>query len=138
MRYLARLAKKQRVTVCAVLHQPRVEIAEVCDHLVLLVRGGRVVYDGPFKDAMQLFRNFGFTFPDGTSRIDVFLDISTGTVTSRLFPHSTALDWAVTWQRITVQAEVIARDLERDDSIGSIRAKMDVEVASLADGFRDL
>jgi ABC-type multidrug transport system ATPase subunit len=45
MRTLSSLAKDQNITVVAVLHQPRFEIFELADDLLLL-RAGRVVYSG--------------------------------------------------------------------------------------------
>ena len=125
MRYLAKLARKEGLTVCAVLHQPRVEIADVCDHLVLLVRGGRVVYDGPFSDTKRFLSNLGFDFPEGSSRVDVYMDVSTGTATSSLFPHRTGAEWADTWQRVQVRAEVLARALEASQEVERVRRRLD-------------
>ena len=42
-------------TVVAVIHQPRVEIYEMIDKLLLLGRGGKTVYLGPAVEAPHTF-----------------------------------------------------------------------------------
>lgn len=42
------------LTILAVIHQPRYEIFQMFDNVLLLGKGGRTVYLGPTKDVMRL------------------------------------------------------------------------------------
>lgn len=43
------------MTIVVVIHQPRYEIIEACDALLLLGKGGRTVYMGPTSDALGIY-----------------------------------------------------------------------------------
>ena len=58
MRFLTRIALKG-VNVIAVIHQPRYEIIQKCDNVLLLAKGGRTVYRGSVPNALQYFRSIG-------------------------------------------------------------------------------
>ena len=59
MSVLSDIAKTGR-TIVAILHQPRYEIFEYCDNLILLAKGGRAVYSGSRKSVEQYFQGLGF------------------------------------------------------------------------------
>ena len=63
------------VTVVAITHQPRIEIFDKFDDIMLMVPGGRVAYYGPAKEAASYFKNLGFKFPEETSEADTLMDI---------------------------------------------------------------
>jgi ATP-binding cassette subfamily G (WHITE) protein 2 len=72
------MAKKWGVTIVVVIHQPRVEVAQLFDQLVLLTsRPGRVVYDGPMKEASSYWSNVGYIVPPQANPTDFFLDVVT-------------------------------------------------------------
>ena len=48
------------VSVVTVLHQPRYEIFETFDDLLLLVPGGRTAYIGPCLESIQYFKSLGY------------------------------------------------------------------------------
>ncbi|KAH7054333.1 ABC transporter PeaB1 [Macrophomina phaseolina] len=48
-RLLRKLAESGQTVLCTI-HQPAAELIELFDHLVLLVPGGRLAYDGPLGD----------------------------------------------------------------------------------------
>ncbi|KAI1812305.1 ABC transporter [Poronia punctata] len=48
-RLLRKLAESGQTVLCTI-HQPAAELIELFDHLLLLVPGGRVAYDGPFGE----------------------------------------------------------------------------------------
>lgn len=70
------------ITVITVIHQPRYEIFNMFDTLLLLGKGGRTVYLGP-KDRVEEFfeKELSFTKPNGSNLADFIIDISAGLVT---------------------------------------------------------
>lgn len=78
IRCLSRMAKSRGMTVCAVLHQPRPEIAAMLDQLMLLALGGRICWLGPLGPAMQYFASLGFICPPNCDAPDFLLDILSG------------------------------------------------------------
>lgn len=48
------------VTVVAVLHQPRYEIFEKFDELLLIAPGGRTAYLGPQNEVVNYFESLGY------------------------------------------------------------------------------
>ncbi|CAG8581864.1 5093_t:CDS:10, partial [Diversispora eburnea] len=60
---LKEIAKKQKITVAAIIHSPSLRSFKKFDDLMLLGIGGRVVYFGPRKKAMQYFYDLGFILP---------------------------------------------------------------------------
>ncbi|CAG8581871.1 5094_t:CDS:10, partial [Diversispora eburnea] len=77
---LKSIAHDQRITVAAVIHSPSEKSFRMFDDLMLLAKGGIVVYSGPRNEAMQYFIDSGFVFPDGESEPDFMMDIASGNV----------------------------------------------------------
>ncbi|KAJ3058638.1 hypothetical protein HK102_010384, partial [Quaeritorhiza haematococci] len=67
------LARKNR-TVILTIHQPRSEIFDMFDKLLLLSKG-RATYFGPSADAVQYFEELGYECPFGWNVADFLLDI---------------------------------------------------------------
>ncbi|KAL7493376.1 hypothetical protein ACHAWT_002526 [Skeletonema menzelii] len=80
MESLQRLVSSQGMTVVAVIHQPRTDIYDMFDSLMLLGIGGRTVYHGPATKCKYYFENLGYQLKDGESQADWFLDISSGDI----------------------------------------------------------
>lgn len=76
MRTLKALAKLG-ISVIVIIHQPRVEIFDMLDSLILL-GNGQTIYEGPRADAHQYFEGAGFMFPEHSNHGDVITDIITG------------------------------------------------------------
>lgn len=77
-RYMRLIAKKYGVSIIVAIHQPRSEVAELFDHLLLLTaHPGRVVYNGPLKEAPCYWSAAGFPVPDLMTPTDYFLDLVT-------------------------------------------------------------
>jgi ABC-type multidrug transport system ATPase subunit len=71
---LKRLAEGANLTIGMVIHQPRVEIWEALDELLILAPGGRTVYQGPQRLAQQYFDEvLGLDFSYGNPA-DIILD----------------------------------------------------------------
>ena len=65
------------ISVIVIIHQPRIEIFDMFDGLVLL-GNGQTIYEGPQTNVQQYFQGLGFGFPDYSNHADVITDIITG------------------------------------------------------------
>lgn len=65
------------VTIACIIHQPRLEIFECLDQLLLLA-DGREVYFGKAGDAAEYFKTAGFDVPVASNPADVIMDIICG------------------------------------------------------------
>ncbi|KAI1073440.1 hypothetical protein F5B20DRAFT_567004 [Whalleya microplaca] len=65
------------ISVIVIIHQPRMEIFEMLDDLILLA-DGQIIYEGPESGVRQFFENLGFYFPKHSNFGDVVTDIITG------------------------------------------------------------
>jgi ABC-type multidrug transport system ATPase subunit len=65
------------MTIVTIIHQPRQEIFESLDSLVLL-GAGRMIYCGPEDNIQPHLESLGFQFPDHTNPADVMGDIIAG------------------------------------------------------------
>jgi len=68
------------MTIAAVIHQPSLSSFLMFDDLLLLGKGGRVVYHGPVMQANAYFANIGFPLPPNTNPADFYLDVAQGAV----------------------------------------------------------
>merc|ERR1712151_1122442 len=72
------MSVKWGVTILVVIHQPRVEVAKLFDHLILLTsQPGRVVYNGPMAEVVEHLNKVGYPVPVGANYMDHFLDLVT-------------------------------------------------------------
>jgi len=83
MAALQRVARRGLIVV-AVIHQPRYEIYEMIDDLLLLRTGGHVVYLGEAVACESYLRWLGFPLPANCSPSDHQLDVISGRVPLRL------------------------------------------------------
>ncbi|KAI0403250.1 hypothetical protein F4802DRAFT_599219 [Xylaria palmicola] len=65
------------ISVIVIIHQPRLEIFEMLDDLILL-GSGQIIYEGSESKVKDYFENMGFTFPKHANTGDVITDIITG------------------------------------------------------------
>ncbi|KAH8679570.1 ABC transporter-like protein [Tricladium varicosporioides] len=65
------------MTIVTIIHQPRQEIFESLDSLVLL-GAGRMIYQGPEVGIRPYFENLGYMFPDHANPADIMGDIIAG------------------------------------------------------------
>ncbi|EME31098.1 ABC transporter, ATP-binding protein isoform 2 [Galdieria sulphuraria] len=72
MQALLKLAQSGR-TVITTIHQPRSDIFNMFDMLMLLSEG-KVMYFGPAKDAVSYFTRIGYSCPEHYNPADFFLD----------------------------------------------------------------
>ncbi|CAG8603607.1 11403_t:CDS:10, partial [Diversispora eburnea] len=100
---LKRIAKNQGITVAAVIHSPSERSFEMFDDLMLLGKGGRVVYFGPRNEAMQYFRNLGFIIPTYESQPDFMMEIASGKVKPRGYDDLSLEDLYELWEKFQNQ-----------------------------------
>jgi ABC-type multidrug transport system ATPase subunit len=72
---LLTLVARDKVTVAAVVHQPRHEAFLLFNDVLLLARGGRAAYYGPVSQVEEYFLSLGNRFPSKTNPADALLDI---------------------------------------------------------------
>lgn len=75
MSSIKRLASHNRTVVCTI-HQPRSEIFEMFDQ-ILLLGDGKVAYFGPSENVLEYFANLGYQCPFGWNLGDFLLDLVT-------------------------------------------------------------
>ncbi|CAG8575941.1 7626_t:CDS:10 [Diversispora eburnea] len=80
---LKSIAYDQNITVAAIIHSPSVKSFKMFDDLMLLGKGGRVVYFGPQDKAMKYFNKHGFILPEDESEPDFMIEIASGRVRPR-------------------------------------------------------
>lgn len=68
------------VNVSAVLHQPKTEIFDMFDNVLLLGVGGKTVYLGPADEMVDYFTRIGFPLPPRTNPADFYMDVVAGLV----------------------------------------------------------
>lgn len=66
------------ITVVAVLHQPRYEIATLLDNIHLLATGGRTVFTGSPANALSHFSSAGYPCPVTMNPLDWYIDVING------------------------------------------------------------
>merc|ERR1712137_209200 len=72
------MSVKWGVTILVVIHQPRIEVAKLFSHLILLTsQPGRVVYNGRMSDVILHMEKVGYPVPEGVNYADHFLDLVT-------------------------------------------------------------
>lgn len=77
---LKHIAVEQGVTIAAVIHQPSIATFLEFDDLLLLGKGGQVIYQGPVKAAKDYFSSIGFEMGELMNPADFFLDVANGAV----------------------------------------------------------
>ncbi|KAL9648047.1 hypothetical protein ABK040_012101 [Willaertia magna] len=88
MRTIIKIAKAGRAVILTI-HQPRSNIYELFDKLLLLSRG-RVAYFGNAKDATGYFSKIGYPMPKQYNPADFFIDLITETTGH--YHHDTPVD----------------------------------------------
>lgn len=66
------------LNVITVIHQPRNEIFQMFENLLLLGEGGRTLYLGKTKESIAYFEELGYKCPLNLNPADFLLDVATG------------------------------------------------------------
>ncbi|KAK6587845.1 hypothetical protein RS030_81156 [Cryptosporidium xiaoi] len=73
LQLLIKLAKTGRTIICTI-HQPRTQIFQGFDEVILLSKG-EVVYHGPSKSSVDYFTSIGYPIPSNYNPTDYYLDL---------------------------------------------------------------
>ena len=122
--HLATLAHNEGRTVITVIHQPSWSIFNLFDSLVLL-KDGRVIFNGPVEHVEDFFTSMGFTAPPHENPMDYYFDIlkESPATSSGLHKNIESGYFAEQWGR-TPAAAALTKVVEGD--------ARDVEAAALA------
>lgn len=99
VKQLKSIAVRQGVTIAGVIHQPSIPTFMEFDDLLLLGKGGRVIYHGPIEDLMGYFQSIGFeprTYL--VNPADFILDVGSGAVPRRDDENFTPRDLFRLWE----------------------------------------
>mmetsp|Transcript_60430 Transcript_60430/g.128083 ORF Transcript_60430/g.128083 Transcript_60430/m.128083 type:complete len:653 (-) Transcript_60430:254-2212(-) len=78
VKYMRLIAHRYKVTCVLNIHQPRLEVVKLFDHLLLLTsRPGRFVYNGPIKDLPNYCAKVGYECPRNSNPTDYVMDLVT-------------------------------------------------------------
>jgi len=127
VRSLRIVAKRLGILILVVIHQPRREVAELFDQLLILTASpGRAVYNGPMVQAMPYFQAIGFELAPQANPTDFYLDLATpGAPTDQVAALVTAFE---TQQRTNINA-IVAHAMDEKgesarDMLEAFRIKM--------------
>lgn len=97
-------------TVCAVIHQPKYEVFELFDQVILLGKGGQTVYAGPTDEMTDYFEMRGFPLPAKANPADYYMDVLAGNIKHNTDPTFKKEDLFLAWMtaeenpsRVTLQ-----------------------------------
>jgi ABC-type multidrug transport system ATPase subunit len=113
---LRHIARQQGLTVAAVVHSPSPATFKQFDDLLLLGKGGKVIYMGPREKAGEYFKACGFTCPPEESESDFFLDVSMGLIASEFDPAFKPIDLVKYWDNRHVNQFYYARRMTRQEA----------------------
>ncbi|CAE7270569.1 abcG22 [Symbiodinium pilosum] len=78
VRYMKHICRYYNILVLVVIHQPRIEVANLFDELLLMTSNpGRAVYNGRMEDVIGYLSSVGFEVPMHANPLDFFMDLVT-------------------------------------------------------------
>jgi len=112
MEIIKRLAVEKQKVVLMTIHQPRTDILELMNKIILL-SAGKTLFYGPLSDGLKHFSDLGYSLPDKTNPSDFFLDIiTTDQRSEEKYAESLArIDtFHQSWEKKRMTVEIIAND----------------------------
>ncbi|KAJ3215521.1 ATP-binding cassette sub- G member 2 [Dinochytrium kinnereticum] len=73
---VSKVAKARGTTAVMTIHQPRTDILEMCDKILILA-AGRTVFFGRLEEALLFFSKMDYPLPPKTNPSDHFIDVAT-------------------------------------------------------------
>ncbi|KAL0907605.1 hypothetical protein M5K25_022024 [Dendrobium thyrsiflorum] len=116
------------VNICMVVHQPSYTLFKMFDDLVLLAKGGLVVYLGAVKKVEDYFAGLGIDVPERVNPPDYFIDILEGIIKPPgINVRQLPLKWMLIngnyvppdMQQNLSTVDILEKDCEANDSSGS-------------------
>lgn len=127
---LLRSISRLGVTTIAIIHQPRQEVFESIENLLLL-GNGQQIYAGPTNNVSEYFHNLHFDFPQNRNPADVLMDIATGSGQQ----YTDDLSWRENSVQTLLDAwqdHVSKIDVNRKEANGKINVKSRAEAQIVA------
>eukprot|EP00981_Chlorochromonas_danica_P011805 scaffold4280_cov169-Ochromonas_danica.AAC.4 len=110
---------KSGITICLVLQQPRKEIFERIDNLILMSLLGGVVYEGASSGAVDYLQSLGYSIGPDTSDADFCLDVLNNAVVCtpsskkvKVYPASQLHYY---WEKMTAEQHAAYHHTNYDD-----------------------
>jgi len=103
------------VNVIVVLHQPKKEIFELFNQVLLLANGGLTAFIGSPIEMISYFENLGFPMPPGSNPADFAMDVLGCVVPHATNPHFKTEDFVLAW--MTADENPNAMSLEEAKSL---------------------
>lgn len=85
------------VNICMVVHQPSYSLFKMFDDLILLAKGGLMVYHGSVREVEGYFGGLGINVPQRVNPPDYYIDILEGLVEPDLSPGINFKDLPLRW-----------------------------------------
>nr|KAJ3418067.1 hypothetical protein HK105_000398 [Polyrhizophydium stewartii] len=101
------IARTQNMTVAAVIHSPSSTAFSTFDDLILLGKGGRIIYAGPRDEAVAYFETLGFQLPANENPADFFMDIAQGRALSPKAGTYTPTDLFQCWEQHVLRGDAL-------------------------------
>ncbi|KAI8897471.1 hypothetical protein BC833DRAFT_593660 [Globomyces pollinis-pini] len=152
---LRNIAQQQGLLVAAVVHSPSPETFREFDDLLLLGKGGRIIYMGPRVEAPKYFDKIGFPLPDHASPSDYYMEIVSGKIPSLYDPSFAPAKLMEYWEhhingtplfqnrkRMMVRQATVARkdyhsssNLKRAVTVANYKPKKQSTLSHIISGF---
>ncbi|KAF9275258.1 hypothetical protein BGZ88_002444 [Linnemannia elongata] len=130
---LKRIAASGRTVVCTI-HQPRADIWQMFDNVVLLVTGGRVAYSGRVDKVVEYFADAGYVVPMFTNVPDFILDTASVNLRSIELEVETRKTVNALVDRFNTNKHEILASLLSKGSLGEL-AEVNPQFASFSKAF---
>ncbi|KAJ3033261.1 hypothetical protein HDV00_006551 [Rhizophlyctis rosea] len=111
------------LTIVAVVHQPRYEIFQTFDDLLMIAPGGRTAYLGTREGAQAWFEGLGFLFEEKANPADVLMDILSGHGRRRSAGVMRSEELVKAWEEMSVEGNVVGSgdgqqvEVKEDDKV---------------------
>ena len=120
VRLLKLMAVRYNITFFIVIHQPKPEVAQIFDELILMTsQPGRVVYQGPMAEMTEYYAKAGVPVPPYVNPADFCLDMVSPT-----FPGNRAEDLVAVWRTAGGGEETMRAQMEKAVSTHGKTAEM--------------
>ncbi|OWM70210.1 hypothetical protein CDL15_Pgr026060 [Punica granatum] len=85
------------VNICMVVHQPSYALFQMFNDLILLAKGGLIVYHGPVQKVEEYFSGLGINVPERVNPPDHFMDFLEGIVNPSTSTGVTHKELPIRW-----------------------------------------
>ncbi|KAA8539287.1 hypothetical protein F0562_025979 [Nyssa sinensis] len=120
------------VNICMVVHQPSYTLFKMFDDLILLAKGGLIVYHGSVKNVEEYFTGLGINVPERVNPPDHFIDVLEGIVKTSTSSGVSYKELPIRW--MLHNGYPVPSDMQQN-SAGLAMSSMGVNLAYLGNGI---